>query len=317
MNFCTACGCERTGVNHYCDGCGAEFGESSRLQEPDLLGDAPLRAGRHELQTAPDSWAGGWAAAPWPDRDTESQPASVSVTRPDLGIGLLDSLLVPPPAPAWEGWYDYPAADDGTRGQPSSGWRRRIVIAMVAVVVVAAAGGAAAYELRHGHGRPGPPAADGSGAAARPTTTHAGASAPPGAAGGGLAVEAAPSVAGNPALPQVMTLLRRYFSAINSHDYAAYSSLLSPQLLEQSTAAAFDSGDGSTADSGATLTGISATDAGGVAAAVTFTSHQEPADSPDNSACDNWSITLYLVPDGAGYLIGPPPPGYRATYVAC
>jgi hypothetical protein len=33
---------------------------------------------------------------------------------------------------------------------------------------------------------------------------------------------------------------------------------------------------------------------------VTFTSHQQPAESPDNSACDDWTITLYLVPDGTG-----------------
>jgi hypothetical protein len=122
---------------------------------------------------------------------------------------------------------------------------------------------------------------------------------------------------GSAARPQVVALLDRYFSAINEHDYAAYAQLLAPQALARSPASVFYSGDGSTTDSDETLTGLADMSSGGMAAAVTFTSHQQPSDSPDHSACDAWSITLYLVPQGNGYLIGLPPAGYEASYTPC
>ena len=34
-----------------------------------------------------------------------------------------------------------------------------------------------------------------------------------------------------------------------------------------------------------------------------FTSHQNPADSPNHAACDIWGIVLSLTPTGSGYLI--------------
>ena len=56
---------------------------------------------------------------------------------------------------------------------------------------------------------------------------------------------------------------------------------------------------------------------GGLKATVTFTSHQDPAQSPDHSSCIDWGITLFLHRAGATYLIGMPPPGYRAGLQAC
>ena len=303
MSFCTACGGKRTGASYYCDGCGARFGES-----PDQIGGVPeTGSGAREV---------GWAA-PWSSEGSASQPPSGTVTRPDLGIGLLDSLLKARD-PSWDDWYVHPAAEETSpaRRPSGTGGRKRIVIiALVAAVVGVALSGATVYELNHGHAPPGTPAAAGvNGAAAQSGTPQ---SAAPSAAGGASDVAVAPAAAGNAALPQVMALLRRYFSAINRHDYAAYAQLLDPQVLVRTSASAFYSGYASTTDSAETLTGISATDSGSVTAAVTFTSHQQPADSPDHSACDDWSITLYLVPEGAGYLIGPPPSGYQASYTSC
>ncbi len=302
MSFCMACGCERTGANHSCHGCGAEFAEPADQ----------AKAGR-------DPWAGDWAA-PAPPEPLANQLPSGTATRPDADIGLLDSLLTAPD-PSWDNWYVQPgghaAAQEGSPGYAASGWRKRVIIAMVAAVIIAALSGAAVFELGHGHIRPGGQAARARGAAGHARTTRPAASGAPGADHGVSDVAVAPPATGNPALPQVKTLLQRYFTAINQHDYAAYASLLDPQVRQQSTPAAFYSGDGSTTDSDETLTGISAASSGGVAAAVTFTSHQQPADSPDNSACDDWSITLYLVPDGAGYLIGLPPSGYQASYTSC
>lgn len=130
-------------------------------------------------------------------------------------------------------------------------------------------------------------------------------------------VSVAPSAEGDPRVQVVLALLQRYFTAINQHDYRAYASLLAPPVLRQSSASGFASGYASTTDSDATLTGITAASSSGLAARVTFTSHQEPAESPDNSACDHWAITLYLVPDGDGYLITTPPSGYHAAHSAC
>lgn len=117
----------------------------------------------------------------------------------------------------------------------------------------------------------------------------------------------------------VAAFLNQYFGAINNHDYQSYRALLSPQLQEGLTEAQFASGYQTTADSTETLTGISTAGNGDLAADVTFTSHQDPADSVDKTqSCTNWAITLFLSPDGnGGYLIDQHPSSYHASYQAC
>lgn len=125
------------------------------------------------------------------------------------------------------------------------------------------------------------------------------------------------AAAASPAAPQVQTLLGRYFTAINEHDYSQYSSLLDQQMKQDNSLSSFSNGYATTTDSAETITGISDTGGGDLAVTVTFTSHQDPADSPDNSSCTDWVITLYLVPQGGSYLIGSPPSTYSASYQAC
>ena len=281
MSFCTACGCQRTGASRCCDGCGAEFGESERWED---LG-----------------------------RGTASQLPSGTATRPDLSVGLLDSLLTAPD-PRGYTWRDYAVAGQASRPPARRNW---IVVVAVAVALIAGLGGAAAFELGHGQARPGPQAARASGAATHSRALRPIPSAVSNADSSLTDVTVALAAAGNADLPQVIALLHGYFSAIDQHDYAAYAQLLDPQVRQRSSAAAFASGDGSTTDSDVTLTGLSDAGSGGLAAAVTFTSLQQPADSPDHSACDDWSITLYLVPQGTWYLIGAPPAGYQASYTSC
>ena len=127
----------------------------------------------------------------------------------------------------------------------------------------------------------------------------------------------APAAATNAAAPQVQTLLEHYFAAINAHNYAAYSSLLDAQMRGQNSQSHFDSGYATTHDSAETLTSISGTSGGSLAATVSFTSHQSPADSINNSSCTAWTITLYLEPQGSGYLIGAPPSGYEPSHQDC
>ncbi len=127
----------------------------------------------------------------------------------------------------------------------------------------------------------------------------------------------AAAAAASPAAPQVQTLLDRYFTAINEHDYSQYGTLLDPQMQQDNASASFAAGYATTTDSAETVTGISNTGDGDLAAVVTFTSYQDPSDSPDNSSCTQWAITLYLVPQNGGYLLGAPPSTYSPSYQAC
>jgi hypothetical protein len=126
------------------------------------------------------------------------------------------------------------------------------------------------------------------------------------------------SAAQDPESTSVAEFLNQYFAAIGNHDYQAYTSLLSPQAQQGLTAAQFDSGYRSTVDSSETLTSISSAANGDIQADVTFTSHQNPADSVDGTeSCTNWSISLYLQQNGSSYLIDQPPSSYHSFHAAC
>jgi hypothetical protein len=200
--------------------------------------------------------------------------------------------------------------------------RRRslgVLVAVVVVVMLAVGGGvfALVWSLT---GRPSAAGAPGQATSpASPAATTSTAPAAPAPAGSAAtsAVALSPAVAGNPAAARVQALLDRYFAAINAHDYNAYSSLLDARMRQQDPESTFSSGYATTRDSVEELTAISAAGAGELAATVTFTSHQSPADSPDESSCTVWRITLYLLPRGDSYLITTAPPGYRASYQSC
>ncbi|HEX6452084.1 MAG TPA: nuclear transport factor 2 family protein [Trebonia sp.] len=115
---------------------------------------------------------------------------------------------------------------------------------------------------------------------------------------------------------QAKAFLDQYFHAINSHDYHAYIALLAPGEPAPSPSQ-FHREYGSTTDTGENLSGTSTGADGEVVAHVTFTSHQDPSQSPTGTSCDTWDVSLYLVADSGSYQIGKPPPGYRAGYKAC
>jgi len=127
----------------------------------------------------------------------------------------------------------------------------------------------------------------------------------------------APDVRGSPDASPVLAFLNSYFAAIDNHDYQQYLRLLDQQMQRSATPGKFFAGSGSTTDSAATLTQISPSDGGDVAATVIFTSHQQPSESPDRTACTSWTITVYLEPQGAAYVMMPPPPGYEASHQPC
>jgi hypothetical protein len=127
-------------------------------------------------------------------------------------------------------------------------------------------------------------------------------------------VSITPGLAGRADARRVGGLLARYFAAVNHRQYQAYASLFAQR--RQLTPRDFAWGYRTSHDSNAVLAGIAALK-GGLKATVTFTSYQDPAQSPDHSGCIDWRITLFLYRTGATYLIGMPSPGYRAGLQAC
>jgi hypothetical protein len=129
-------------------------------------------------------------------------------------------------------------------------------------------------------------------------------------------VSIAPGVPASTAQPQVETLLSHYFHGINSRDYTEYASTLDPAEKAKQSESTFSSGYATTTDSAMTLTSLASTGSG-LTATVTFTSRQSASQSVDHSGCNDWTLNLYLVPAGSGYLIGPAPAGYQPNYSDC
>lgn len=223
-----------------------------------------------------------------------------------------------------------PQAAVTPRRQFGGGRRMAFIVVVALLVVLAAAGGSYALVLRpHGHttARSGHPAvtvpASTAPASASPTASAsaspstsplASVTASPTQTG---TVQVAPGLADNPAEPQVEAYLNRYFNSINTQNYSEYDSLLDAQEQQSDSQSSFDSGFATTKDSNEVLTGIEDTGSGSVAATVSFTSRQNPADSVDNSACNDWKISLYLVLEGSSYVMTATPAGYRASYTDC
>ncbi|MGH3190995.1 MAG: hypothetical protein ACRDPY_24550 [Streptosporangiaceae bacterium] len=352
MSFCTVCGRERATATGFCTGCGGEFGDSARhgmtLVSPRPPGyHPPPPLPRRTPPPLPDNGTPRPTAGYRAHDDAASMPSSGS--RDPDGPYLVRPRQEPVSPRDPDSFSAFFATVDSYRGAlpaagiPRSGGRaprarnRVVIVAALAVVVLGAAGGAFALSGGHGPGQAGARAgaragdqltgrastgATPSAAGRRTPASPAPASATPSAGhgtgrGGATVVAVAAGVASNPAAPQVTALVDHYFTAINTRDYAAYARLLDRRRRRHETASSFRAGYASTTDSDATLTGILATGSGGVAASVTFTSHQKPANGQDHSSCTRWAITLYLARHGTGYLIETPPSGYRASYQAC
>jgi hypothetical protein len=308
MSVCATCGRPRTGTAPFCAGCGTRFPVAGGAGEP-AAPDAPLTTKAPETGSAETRW------------DTR-------VDIPGGGPGLSP---MPPTQPGGPYPGPMPPGQAAFGPQPPSPRRggSGLLIALVVVLVLAVGGGAfalvSALTSHKTTAQPpsqptsGAPATPSSGGGSQTPTPSASASASASPSGpADTAVAVAPAAAGNAAAPQVQTLLEHYFAAINAHDYAAYSSLLDAQMRGQNSRSHFDSGYATTHDSAETLTGISGTGGASLAATVSFTSHQSPADSINNSSCTAWTITLYLEPQGGGsYLIGAPPAGYQPSHQDC
>jgi hypothetical protein len=351
MSFCASCGRQRNDDAKFCGGCGAEFGDSpaaSGEQEwpaaddqsrdvihadvaPEVTRIEPPRA-----QTDPfASWYQGEPQGVRNDAGSTWQPTETVGAAPGQAAGYASSGFAQanpftaanpfssanPVAPAAPPFSPGPPA-----GPPAGGGRRVLFIVLAVVVVLAAGGGAYALATTLGkHATAQPPAqptakspagSPTAGASQQASSPAASASPSPTPSPTLSLVSIAPGVTTSAAEPQVETLLSHYFHGINAHSYPEYASTLTSQNQAKQPQSEFDSGYSSTTDSGMTLTSL-AGDGGGLTATVTFTSRQSAAQSVDNSACNAWTLNLYLVPQGTGYLIGPAPSGYQPTYSDC
>jgi hypothetical protein len=333
MSFCASCGRQRSGTTRFCGDCGAEFSEPAAdldAQEPpshDATGlDVDPGVTRVEppaAQTDPfASWYQQEAPAVRQGADSNWQPTRTVQATPTQAPGHLPPSY-PPPVPPPPHFPPGPPASPPTRSSGGKG----LFIAVAVVVVLAAGGGAYALATSLGKHQSAqsatPPAASASTPAAG-TSPATGSSAAPSTTGSSPTasptlslVAISPDVQAGTAEPHVETLLSHYFNGINTHSYQEYASTLNAAQQAKQSQSQFESGYSSTTDSGMTLTSLSDSGNGGLTATVTFTSRQSASQSVDNSACNAWTLNLYLVPQGSGYLIGPAPAGYQPNYSDC
>jgi hypothetical protein len=344
--YCASCGRQRDDTARFCAGCGTEFSDQPAPADAASIQDSPADMAHVEVapgetrvepptnQTDPfASWYQRGAPAGNDDAGSTWQPTeTVNAAQGQRGYepsGFTAgnpfssaNPVVPPAAPAGPPLGPRPA------GPPSGGGKRALFIALAVIVVLAAGGGAYALATKlgkHSTGQPNASVSNSTGASPTANSPTAGTSSPPASASGSATpspalslVAISPAVSGSAAEPRVETLLSHYFQGINSHSYAEYSATLNPAEQAKQSQSQFNSGYSSTADSGMTLTGLSDTGNGGLTATVTFTSRQSPAQSIDKSACNAWTLNLYLVRQAGGsYLIGPAPAGYQPTYADC
>jgi hypothetical protein len=300
MSYCPKCGRQRSDGIRYCPGCGRDFGVAA-------TGGAEPTAD-HDVGPARV------------DAAAEAPPTTVTMR-------LADRAAPPPPAPFWP-----------VRPSRQSPWDRfargrRWWIVVAVVVLLGAGGGAFALISLTGKrptaAPPGPAPTVALSVTAPPTQPAA---TQPASLQASTSPAASPSPSASPSVsPSVVSVapgakpasapveiaLSHYFQGINKHDYAEYASSQTAQGKADQPQASFDSGYATTADSQMTLTSLTPTGAGDLTATVTFTSRQSPADSVDQSACNAWTLNLYLVPSGAGYLITPAPPNYEPDYTDC
>jgi hypothetical protein len=242
----------------------------------------------------------------------------------------LDLALSPEPRPTWASPARQLPGTDGTRqrerpnhhdggsathrpGRSGGSHHRRtgVLAATRAVLFIA---GVVAIVLAVHYGAPSQAAADRSPTTDPRPASATSASRPP-VVDNLVTVE--PGAATAPHEAAVVALLNRYFSAINKHAYRAYEKLFSLALRSGLSARTFDLGYGSSSDSAELVRTITVTGAGQVEAIVTFTSHQQPADSPTQSSCTAWRMSLYLIRHGPVYLLAAPPDGYQPSYRGC
>ena len=340
MRFCRYCGFALTGAPSYCGGCRAPIDQALGATSP--LGAPPVPP---PGQGPPDLWGRQTTPGLWPQPELISSPSSHPAPGPRARERPAGSPAAPDP---FDGTF---AADRprtaamaeflpavgllGEQARPLRRTPRRpprttghgvMLFAALATVASLATGGLGAWWISSHHaGLRSTSAGDRSRSPSASSPGTAGPTGAPAPTAASDTVAIGPALAGDPVGPPVAALLKAYFGAINSHDYGTYSLLFIPAIRQSQDH--FNAGYRSTIDSGATLVGLTSAGAQELAATVTFTSRQDPADSPDHAACDKWNVVFTLTSTGTGasagagagtgYLIARSPAGYQPTVHSC
>ena len=354
MAFCTRCGTPRTDGDRTCASCGHEFGQPlSAPPDPYQVYEEPHpTTWDYGLppDPAPGQQPGGWGYYDEPQRlapeHADAPQLSQPTPRPPASHRLVEARPATRRRPGLQGTL---VAAVGLLVLACGGGAYAVVTSLTSHADNRggpdAAGPATSAAARSSPLTPSASPASasaGPSATAAPSATSPSGTAPAGTAPSGAApVGTAPAggsttasagtgqgpgtalvvvssaAAADPAEPTVLAWLNRYFTAINTHNYQAYVSLLDSQEAANESRSDFTSGFSTTTDSAARLTSISDLSGGGEAATVSFTSHQSAAQSVNGSSCDHWTITIYLEPSGSSYVLVPPPAGYHSSYASC
>lgn len=333
MRFCTACGTPVSGTRSYCTHCGAAIRRTAdpgaaQATEPVLAAAGPAAAGPAAAGPAAASRAQASPAGPRPasPRPASPRPVSPRPASPEQARSEPPSISLPS---TWLADFDQPAEPlvrtepPPLPAPPPASGRTLLAVALVAVII--AAGTAAWMTGSSSRPRAGrqPAAASGVSPSSARHLARAGRSASPRPSSSTLTpipssrrgiVSVSRALAQRADAQQVVGFLDSYFAAVNHREYLEYSSLF--ERWHHLTRAEFYRGYHTTHDSSALLVGLSSSK-DTLIATVTFTSRQDPSASPNHASCTNWRIVLYLRRSGGVYLIGPPPPGYHATYHGC
>lgn len=350
MGYCTNCGNPLAGTPRFCTRCGAPVRPAA---EPELpapeatplaferrapeatppASEPPAQAASPVFESSPQEAPPpafeppAERAPPWMFKSPAPEAAPQAFDSPwpgegpQPGLGVVQPPTVDLPPAEARPWPVPPGPPPGNPPRSTS----KIVALVAGVLILAAGGGLAAWTFLGHHSvrsagplhggalsHPGKSAAPSqSPQASTPSPAPSPSQTSPSSPG---AVTIAPGVSQQPGAAQVASFVQTYFTAINNHNYGQYIALLQPRL--RPTVAQFNSGYRGTSDSNATLTALSTT-ANGVAATVTFTSHQPANNSATHTACTDWNITMYLQSRGSGYRRVSAPPGYHAHYVPC
>ena len=120
-----------------------------------------------------------------------------------------------------------------------------------------------------------------------------------------------------PAATAIATFVSQYFPRSTLIISRRTDSLLTPQQQQGQTARR-SARIRSSADSNEILVAINPTANGDTAATLTFTSHQNASQAVGGTGtCTDWNITLFLEPNGTGYLIDQAPSTYHPKYKSC
>jgi hypothetical protein len=344
MDVCSNCGRTRKQETAFCTGCGRRFVDDNpqpiRSDNPLGLPGPPPPS---DFPGPSGSYAPAGSYSPTATRLPTQSRRPADSQGPAESQGPLDPRGPAGPWPPAEGYRSPPPSRPFTPPGPEPGPSHRSrrsrtgfaglafkPVALAAVVLlIAVASGAVLYLRYHtSHAeaernpvqstRTTPPAQDASVGGQDASAPAPGSSDTSPDSSGAAGVTVGAGASQDTAASSVAGFLGQYFAAINAHDYQSYFSMLSPQVQQGMTQAQFEKGYRSTADSNETLVGISTASDGDLAAEVTFTSHQNPANSPDQSeSCTDWDITLFLAQSGSGYVIDPAPADYHASYQPC